>query len=184
MALRVVFRGNVSEEYRRAMTATLNGIARASSLATRATAKLIKARGSADIAKSGQFGARWLEGLTATAEPANGFFISNTITVAHSELGARNFEFGGVVSGRPLLWIPLSFSDAKGKRARDYPGGLFRVERKGGARPLLLAIRDKKPKYVGVPMVRIPQKWHIRDIGLTAIQNDFPALYQQNLKVT
>lgn len=182
MAFRIVFAGNPGEEYKRHMTATLTAIARASSLASRATAKLIKQRGGEDIARAGQFGARWQAGLTVRADPANGFQIRNEIVVAHTEPGARNFEFGGTVIGKPLLWIPLSFSDAKGKKARDYPGGLFRVVRKG-LPPLLLSIKDKQPKYVGLKFVKVPQKFHLRDVAAGAMRVDFPKLYQSNLKV-
>lgn len=68
-----------------------------------------------------------------------------------------------MISGKPLLWIPLDFaSDAKGVRARDYPGRLFRVDRAGKA-PLLLS--DDGPKYFGKEQVRIPKKWHLRQIA-------------------
>lgn len=164
------------------MTDTITAIARASSLASRATARLIKDRGGQDIARAGKFGTRWQDGLTVRTDPASGFQIRNEIVIAHTEPGARNFEFGGTVQGKPLLWIPLSFSDAKGKRAADYPGGLFRVDRKSGP-PLLLAIRDRQPKYVGKASVRIPQKFHLRDVAAGAMRVDFPKLYQANLKV-
>lgn len=185
MALRIVFADpKASVQYKAAMTRTLRGIARASSLATRASAKLIRSRGQADIAQAGQFGARWQEGLIVEATPASGFFISNQITIGHDQIGARNFEFGGTIQGKPLLWIPLSFSDAKGKRAKDYPGGLFRVERKSGGPPLLLSRLDHKPKYVGKPRVVIKQKWHLRDISENVMSSEFPTLYNSFLDVT
>jgi hypothetical protein len=51
----------------------------------------------------------------------------------------RVFQNGAIIHGKPMLWIPLSFAkDAQGIRAKDYPGKLFRVDRKGGLAPLLM----------------------------------------------
>jgi hypothetical protein len=59
----------------------------------------------------------------------------------------------------------LSFAkDAQGVRARDYPGKLFRVDRDGGKAPLLLGGSPATPKYFGKASVRIPKKFHLRDI--------------------
>lgn len=183
MAFRIIFLDpNASDEYRRAIDDTITAVARASSFATRDTARVIRQRGQENIAKSGQFGARWIEGLSVVAEPSSGFQIENSITIGHDQKGALLFEFGGNVQGKPLLWIPLSFSDAKGKRAASYPGGLFRVDRKSG-KPLLLSISDRKPKFVGVSSVKVPRKWQLRDIAADAMANDFPKFYSERFKV-
>lgn len=76
------------------------------------------------------------------------------------------FQFGKVIQGRPLLWIPLSFAtDAQGVMARDYPGPLFRVDRAGKA-PLLMTNVGKRAeaKYFGKESVRIPKKFHLIEI--------------------
>jgi hypothetical protein len=86
------------------------------------------------------------------------------------------FQFGKVIHGRPLLWIPLRFAaDAKGVRARDYPGKLFRVNRKGGKAPLLLSAATKEPKYFAKPYVKIPKKFRVLEIAreLSHKINDF-----------
>lgn len=168
-------------DYKRAMADALAGVTRATALATRSTARIIKQKGQADIARSGKFGARWQQGLIVEAIPPGGYQIDNAIVVGHTEVGADTFEHGGVIKGRPLLWIPLSFADPKA-RAKGYPGGLFRVDRKSG-KPLLLSIRDKKPKFVGVRQVRIPQKWHLREISADAMARDFPTEYNRSLNV-
>jgi hypothetical protein len=67
------------------------------------------------------------------------------------------FQEGRVIHGKPLLWIPLSFSDAVGIRARDY-GPLFRVDRSGKS-PLLLSPKDGEPKYSGHEQITIPKKF-------------------------
>lgn len=184
MPLRIVFKEpRAAAQWVGAMNATLNGIARASSRATREAAVLIRQRGQGDIQRAGLFGARWTEGLQVVADPATGNAINNTITITHSVVGAETFEFGGVHVGRPLMWVPLSFANVKkGQRAKNFPGGLFRVTSKNG-KPLLLSKLDKKPKFVGLSRVKIPQKFHLRDIAQNTMANDFPQLYQKNMDV-
>jgi hypothetical protein len=177
VALRIVYARTV--DYRDASARTVAAIARASSLATRATAGVIRQRQQQDIAASGKFGARWIEGLGVQATPSGGYSITNQIIVTHSEPGAVGFEYSATIHGNPLLWIPLSFADPNA-RAKGYPGGLFRVDRKSG-KPLLLSLRDRKPKFVGVASITIPKKWHLATIATDALRNDFPKFYNQNL---
>jgi hypothetical protein len=183
MALRIVFADpNAPAAYRARMRGVLSAVARASSTATRQTAKTIKQRGAADIAASGKFGVRWQDGLQVEAEPASGNFINNTITISHDQKGARNFEFGATIFGNPTLWIPLSFADPNAS-AKSFPGGLFQVTRKGGLPPLLLSVKDRKPKFVGKHSVTIPRKWHLRDIAADAMAKDFPKAYSDALDI-
>lgn len=132
--------------------------------ATRAAAidaqKELLQRGRADIRAGGRFGRRWTQGLTAPITEGGGRIVLN---VSHAVPYFMVFQKGKVIRGKPMLWIPLSFSDAVGIRARDY-GKLFRVNRKGKA-PLLLSAKDKKPKYFGKLSVRIPKKFHVLEIG-------------------
>src|SRR3954470_14375750 len=129
MALRLVFADpNAPAAYKARMKGVLTAVARASSVATRATAKTIKQRGVAEIARAGKFGVRWQEGLHVDTDPASGFFINNTIIISHDQKGARNFEFGATIFGNPTLWIPLSFADPNAT-AKAFPGGLFQVTR-------------------------------------------------------
>jgi hypothetical protein len=60
-------------------------------------------------------------------------------------------------------------------RARDYPGKLFRVNRKGGKAPLLLSAATKEPKYFAKPYVKIPKKFRVLEIAreLSHKINDF-----------
>jgi hypothetical protein len=115
-----------------------------------------------DISQAGRFGSRWTQGFTGKVTEGGG-----NVKVSFSEVVPywRVFEFGAVIHGRPLLWIPLSFAkDAQGIRARDYPGKLFRVDRKAGGAPLLLGGNPATPKYFGIASVTIPKKFHLRDI--------------------
>ena len=122
----------------------------------------IEQLGRANIRAGGNFGsARWQEGFRAKVSFQSRTSI--TIRITHDVRYWRVFEEGRVIHGRPLLWIPLSFSTAGQLkvRARDFPGKLFRVNRPGKA-PLLLD--DSGPQYFGKEQVRIPRKWHLRDI--------------------
>jgi hypothetical protein len=119
-------------------------------------------RGRADISGAGQFGNRWTSGLTSqiTEQPK-----TVTITVRHAVPYWSVFQYGKTIRGKPLLWIPLSFArEAQGVRARDFPGRLFRVDRKAGGAPLLLSAADKQPKYHGQTEVTIPKKFHLVEI--------------------
>lgn len=148
--------------------------------AAESTSKLILERGRADISGAGQFGTRWTTGLTAPVkqEEKGGA----TISVRQAVNYWRVFEYGHITRGKPLLWIPLSFSDAVGKRAANYPGGLFRVNRKSGA-PLLLSRADRKPKFFGKAQVRIPKKFHIVQIT-HSIANELGQLFRVHMRAS
>lgn len=137
--------------------------------AARLAAADIEQLGRANIRAGGNFGsARWQEGFQAKVSFQSQTNIS--IRVTHSVRYWKVFEEGRVIHGKPLLWIPLSFSEAGhlGVRARDFPGKLFRVDRKGKA-PLLMS--DNGPEYFGKESVRIPRKWHLRDIVKRVARN-------------
>jgi hypothetical protein len=118
----------------------------------------------ADIAAAGKFGSRWTSGFNGKVTEGGGFIrVSFTEAVPYW----RVFQFGAIIRGKPLLWIPLSFAaDALGIRARDYPGKLFRVNRKSGAAPLLMTTgaSGATPKYFGKESVTIPKKFHLVEI--------------------
>lgn len=129
--------------------------------ARRASAE-IERQGRANIRAGGNFGsARWQDGFQAKISFQSAKNI--VIRVTHAVFYWKVFEEGRTIHGKPLLWIPLSFSTAGqlGVRARDYPKKLFRVNRPGRA-PLLLD--DTGPQYFGKTSVRIPRKWHLRPI--------------------
>ena len=124
--------------------------------------------GQSDISRAGNFGTRWTEGLHADVTQGGG---NIRISVTHDVPYFSVFEYGKVIEGKPMLWIPLEFAEtAKGVRARDYPNPLVRVDRKAGGAPLLLdiGVRPAVPTYFGKESVTIPQKFHIRDIAKEA----------------
>lgn len=144
----------------------------------RAARDEIKQRGDVDISNAGNFGRRWLDGFKSTILLKGNQY---TIRTSSDTVGFNVFEFSATIRGKPLLWIPLSFAgDAQGVLARDFPGGLFRVDRKKG-KPLLLSVKDRKPKYFGTPSVRIPRKFHIRDI-IRNVAGKMEAFYRKALR--
>lgn len=122
----------------------------------------IEYRGRNDIRAGGNFGsARWQEGFHAKLSYQSRGDMS--IRITHDVPYWLVFEEGRTIYGKPLLWIPLHFAtDAWGVRARDFPGKLFRVDRKNGKAPLLHD--GHEPKYFGKESVTIPKKWHLREI--------------------
>lgn len=116
-----------------------------------------------NIAGAGNFGNRWTEGFQGKVTEGGGYV---RIAFTHAVPYWKVFQTGKVIKGRPLLWIPLSFAqDAKGVRARDYPGKLFRVDRPGKA-PLLMTAKGGRAeaKYFGKESVRIPKKFRVVEI--------------------
>lgn len=113
-----------------------------------------------DVAGAGRFGKRWTDGFKVETE-------DDTTVISHQVPYFRVFTKTTTIHGRPLLWIPLPFAkDAQGVRARDYPGRLFRVDRKGGKAPLLMAPGSPaQAKYFGKSQVVIPQKFRTFEIA-------------------
>ena len=124
--------------------------------------------GRAEIRRSGNFDSpRWIQGFHGRVD-VRGNDIS--IVMMHDVPYWTTHQYGAVIHGRPLLWIPLSFAaDAQGVSARDFPGQLVRVNRLSGASPLLIEVPSGEPKYSGHESVRIPKRWNlveeIRDIA-------------------
>jgi hypothetical protein len=137
-------------------------IKKATAAAAQKLADNILAKGRDDISSAGKFGTRWTQGLTVEVA---GDDTSRTITLSHAIPYWTTHQFGAVISGRPLLWIPLSDAGLTGVSARDFPGRLFRVDRKAGGAPLLMSADDKQVKYTGHSQVRIPKRFHLIEIA-------------------
>jgi hypothetical protein len=131
-------------------------IAKASAAAAQKLADNILQKGRDDISGAGKFGARWTQGLTAEV---SGEDNSRTITLSHAVSYWTVFQFGAVIHGKPLLWIP--FGDSKG----PFPGRLFFVQPKSGGAPLMISADDKQPKLHGHESVTIPKKFHLVEIA-------------------
>lgn len=137
-------------------------IAKATEAAAQKLADNILTKGRADISGAGKFGTRWTQGLTVDVA---GDDTSRTITLSHDISYWTTHQFGAVIQGKPLLWIPFSDSGLTGISARDFPGRLFRVDRKAGGAPLLMSADDKRVKYTGHSQVRVPKRFHLIEIA-------------------
>lgn len=119
-----------------------------------------------NIAGSGAFGPKWLEGLrrrivgaTAGGEPS----LQGKAIIFHKLGLAGIFEHGATIQGHPLLWIPTTRGAPPARKS-----GTKLVSATIRGQPVLFDANDRdrhrKPLYVGVPSVRIPKKWRITEI--------------------
>lgn len=160
---------------------TRKEIARLKSAAQRtslAMAREIKQQGDSDISRAGNFSSRWTNDFAVEQSKSElGYKISVFFrTISYAMI----HEYGGTIYGKPLLWVPLSFAHVKGG-PRDYPGQLFSVNRPG-KNPLLFSKNDNRPKFVGVKSVRIPQRFHLRDITGNVVQRKAGEFFFKYLK--
>jgi hypothetical protein len=135
---------------------------------------MIKQEADADIESAGNFGQRWTDGLKVNLEGAT---PNMRLYMTHDIPYASIFETGGVIEGNPLLWIPLSGTDAVGVRASTFGDGLVSSgsKRKSG-RPLLFSVTDRQPRYVGVPSVNIPPKFHLAE-DVNSVMSNFRQVF-------
>jgi hypothetical protein len=193
MALRLQFSGDGSGAFERSVIeGILDPIKEAAEGAMREAADLIRQRGRQNIASAG-FSQRWQEGFgVAMREPRGDEAFAISLQVFHRIGFASIFEGGGVIHGRPLLWLPIEANlppRARGRRwtprayAREV-GPLASV--RGARRPLLVGRprgRDKAvPVFFGVPSVTIPDKFDINEI-VEDVMSDFERLYDKHLKI-
>jgi len=124
----------------------------------------VQQRGRVDIAQAGRFGPNWIFGLRAFKQRREAGTRRTVVTVKHNIPFAEIFEEGGVVKGRPLLWVPISTErDAVGVRARRFNLKLFQIKSRKGT-PLLITPKGT-PKYFGVRSITEPKLFHIRQIA-------------------
>lgn len=153
----------VGQKFERSVTRQAARVRNAARAAAFEASEEIRKRSAADMASAGNFGPRWTGGLNIDITEGGG---NIRIAFSHNVSYFNVFQYGAVIKGKPLLWIPLSFaSDAKGVLARNFPGGLFYVDRsKKGKAPLLLSRQSRQPKYFGKEQVTIPKKFHVIEI--------------------
>ena len=103
----------------------------------------------ADVAGAGKFGSRWTEGFKTSITEGGG---NIRVAVTHRVPYFSVFQYGKVIKGNPLLWLPFSFAkDAQGVWPRDFSKPLFRVDRKSDGLPILFAFTPSGRKNRGWP---------------------------------
>lgn len=143
-----------SEQFTKGLDEKRDRFSQALAVSRNMIASMMKEAVTADVTAAGRFPG---DAVSVTVE-------GDTIRTVIDLPGASIFETGGTISGKPLLWIPFSNSDAAGIQAKDYGDQLFSVNKLDGGKPLLFSIRDRQPKYFGTPSVKIPKKFHVADI--------------------
>lgn len=166
----VINTGDAAKKFKQNLAGLQDRMERAITATTNMIASMILEQVKADVEQAG-FSNRWTDTIGVSVQP--GSLGNMRVSLTGGDPALALFETGGVVHGKPLLWIPLSGTDAGKTRARDYPGGLFSAKypRPDGHRPLLFAISDKLPRYFGIESVTIPKIFHINDIVFSVMGN-------------
>lgn len=155
MAVSLKYSGPPRGKYHKDVLDYEQPIARALTKTFRAAAKDIEREGRSRIAAGG-LSRRFQTGFRVFAFPRRQFSMKPEIKGTH-KIGFINiFETGGVIRGKPLLWIPLPSAPAKigGKRITpklyiDQVGPLISIQRPG--KPPLLAGRALRAPAAGRP---------------------------------
>lgn len=166
---------NIGSELKGQFVGLGERLLRALSAAMNMAASMIIEAGKRDIGGAGNFGASWTDGLKMEIE--DGSLGNMKMYLTHDIPWAGIFETGGTIHGKPLLWIPISGTDAAGVRASAFSGGLFSAKypRRSGP-PLLFSIADKKPRYFGVEEVTIPKKFQLTE-DITSVMSNFRSIF-------
>lgn len=152
----------------------------------------IKTQGDQVIRNAG-FGKNWTQTFKVNVYPDRGDpSLKPTVFVYHRIPYAGVFEEGATIAGRPLMFLPTrNAPDGRGSRPmnpkayRASVGPLVSVRR--GRRIYLIGkvpgTKISKIMFVGLPQVRVPQKWFSIDRVVESAASDFEDLYFQNLIV-
>lgn len=173
---------NIGAMFKSNMAGLRDRFIRAVNAAVNMAASMMLEAGRRDIAGAGNFGGKWTNGLQVGVEGAAPGNMKLSMT--HEIPWAGIFERGGTIHGSPMLWIPLSGTDAAGVRASAFGGGLFSAKypRHGGP-PLLFSMADKKPRYFGVESITIPRKFHLTE-DVVSVMSNFRAVFDSAWKTS
>jgi len=168
-----------SRVYKEAFDAKFGVVKRAVTGAMKDAGDFAKQEGRKSIAAAG-FKRKWQNALRAEVFPKKKASVNAAAYVYHKIGYAGVFEYGATIKGKPLLWVPTKNSPARIGRSkvtpRKFHSQIARLRSaKGTKRPMLIAQyrrgrgRRKKgavtphvPVFVGVPSVKIPEKFKIR----------------------
>lgn len=174
---------NFGAEFKRKLAGLADRYNKAITAAFNMAASMIEDRARADISSAGKFGASWTQGLHVNVE---GAAPNMKMSMTHDIPWAGIFEKGGTIHGSPLLWIPISGTDAVGVRASAFGGGLFSAgmnHKRLSGRPLLFSMADKKPRYFGIESITIPKKFHLTE-DIRSVMSNFRAVFDAAWKAS
>ena len=173
-------------------------IAKAATAAIREAGEIAKRDGRASIAAAG-FSRKWQNALRVNFYPPQGDSMRLAAFIFHKIRYAGVFEEGAVISGQPLLWLPLPNVPLRRGRpmtpsqyARSIgplvsvqrPGGpplLFPKPRSGRGRRRRAAVgAERKPLYVGLSSVAISKRFNIKGAAQNAAAQ-LPSLFAKHL---
>ena len=151
------------------------GITKAGSMA----ASMVLREAQADLSRNNL--ERWTDSLYIDTGVGGSGALGNMRLYLTLDPPAAIFATGGEIHGNPLLWIPLSGTDAAGIRASAFPGGLVssKYPLKGG-RPLLFSTSDRQPKYFGIESVNVPKRLHLED-DVNIAMNNFRSVFADTM---
>jgi hypothetical protein len=174
-------------------------IAKAATAAIREAGEIAKRDGRASIPAAG-FSRKWQNALRVNIYPPQGDSMRPAAFIFHKIRYAGVFEEGAVISGQPLLWLPLPNVPLRRGRpmtpsqyARSI-GPLVSVQRPGGPPLLFPKARsghgrrrrttvgaERKPLYVGLSSVAISKRFNIKGAAQNAAAQ-LPSLFARHLR--
>jgi hypothetical protein len=174
-------------------------IAKAATAAVREAGEIAKRDGRASSAAAG-FSRKWQNALRVNIYPPQGDSMRPAAFIFHKIRYAGVFEEGAVISGQPLLWLPLPNVPLRRGRpmtpsqyARSI-GPLVSVQRPGGPPLLFPKYRsprgrrrraavgvERKPLYVGLSSVAITKRFNVKGAAQNAAAQ-FPSLFAKHLR--
>jgi hypothetical protein len=175
-------------EFAEALDEALQPMAIAAHAAVTETGRIAVRDGNAHIRGAGFTSAKW-QGLYSKVEPKQPA-INVTATIRHRFGPIAIFEYGGVIRGDPLLWLPIEKnlpSVTAGERwtPRRFASrfGKLRSARRG-LRPLLFGMVGGKsvPVFHGVESVSISKRLDVTGV-IQKAADQLQALYFKHLKV-
>lgn len=170
---------NPGPKFRTQMAGLADRLNKAIGLSLNMVASLIKSAADSDITNAGDFGERWTSGLHVNVE---GAMPNMRLYMTHDIPYASIFETGGIIEGHPMLWIPLSGTDAAGIRASAFGGGLVSARKaRTTGRPLLFSVTDRKPKYFGIEGIVMPKKFHLSE-DVTGVMSNYRSIFNRAWK--
>jgi hypothetical protein len=155
----------------------LDNVRKAFAKAGDATAKDIREAVQKDLSTSGNFG-KWGSGVRAEAQEDIGKIVIDVRMQDPTPAWWIVHQEGRVIHGKPWLAIPIG-DTPKNLYARYNPEPLVWVNR--SPHPLLLSLKDHRPKYFAIQSVTIPKRLHVDEAAIEGSKS-FAGHFGENIK--